>query len=113
MKKAAKPLAIAVVALGLTYSGAVFPKQMGVTDIALCTAAAMKSGQGIDLYRKWSTALKRRYQAMHPSYTSEQLDGYTAERTIDKRRELERRGIHTTPAFLKFFKDNCEPFSPF
>lgn len=102
-----------VATIVLTLAPTAWSKQMDVTDLALCTAAAMKSGQGINTYQKWSAALEKRYKVIFPNLTAKQLDSYTAERTVDKRRELERRGIHTTPAFLKFFKDNCEPFSPF
>lgn len=107
-----KQMKLLLAAIALSLAPMAWSKQMEVSDLALCTAAAMKSGQGIETYRKWSGALLKRYQVIYPNYTPKQLDSYAAERTLDKRRELERRGIHTGPAFLKFFKDNCEPFAP-
>jgi hypothetical protein len=110
------PMKLILVVAALLPVSAVWSKQdpkMDVTDIALCTAAAMKSGQGIEVYRRWSSALLKRYQVIYPNYSTQQLDAYTAERTLDKRKELERRGIHTRPAFQKFLKENCEPFAPF
>lgn len=80
---------------------------LGTVELATCTAAVMKSGMGIDAYEKWSNALHRRYQRMHPSKSTKEIDKYTAERIVDKRAELQRKGISTTVAFKRFYEMNC------
>lgn len=82
------------------------------TDLAVCTAAAMKSGQGFNLYNRWVTALDARYKVIFPQLTSKERDSYTSERVIDKRKLLNRQGIFTPPAFRKFYTDNCHPYLP-
>jgi hypothetical protein len=85
---------------------------LGTVDLALCTAAAMKSGQGIPLYTRWSSALDARYKIIYPALSDAQRDAYTSERIIDKRKNLERRGIATAPAYLRFYGSNCESYQP-
>ena len=86
--------------------------ELGTTEVALCTAAVMKAGMGIDAYRPWAKALDARYRQMYPKKSVKEADSYTSERILDKRRELERRGLATTAAFKKFYKDNCESSHP-
>lgn len=86
--------------------------ELGTTDVALCTAAAMKSGQGIELYKVWSTALYSRYKLIYPKLSDADRDAYTSERIIDKRKSLQTRGIETAPAFKKFYDDNCRAYLP-
>lgn len=86
--------------------------ELGTTDMALCTAAVMKAGMGIDAYRPWANALDARYRQMYPKKSANEVDSYTSERIVDKRRELERRGLGTSAAFKKFYKDNCESSHP-
>ncbi|MBA1250293.1 MULTISPECIES: hypothetical protein [Pseudomonas] len=85
---------------------------LGTTDLAMCTAAAMKSGQGIELYKVWSSALDSRYKVIYPTLSDADRDAYTSERIIDKRKSLQTQGIGTTPAFKKFYDDNCKAYLP-
>jgi hypothetical protein len=84
------------------------PKSMDVVEMAKCTAAAMKAGQGIELFNPWAEALTLRYKAIYPNKNSDELDRYTTERIIDKRRYLESIGISTSVGFYKFYKQNCQ-----
>lgn len=85
---------------------------LGTTDLATCTAAAMKSGQGIELYQVWSSALDSRYKVIYPNLSDTDRDAYTSERILDKRRNLQTRGIGTAPAFRKFYDENCKAYLP-
>lgn len=85
---------------------------LSITDFAICTAAAMKSGKGIAFYEKWSAPLTKRYAIIFPKKTPEQIDTYTTERINDKRRGLERKGVMTTQAFFKFYESNCKGYEP-
>lgn len=84
------------------------PKSMDVVEMAKCTAAAMKAGQGIELFNPWAEALTLKYGLIYPNKNSDELDRYTTERIIDKRRYLESIGISTPVGFYKFYKQNCE-----
>ena len=84
------------------------PKSMDVVEMAKCTAAAMKAGQGIELFTPWAEALTAKYGLIYPNKNSDELDRYTTERIIDKRRYLESTGISTPIGFYKFYKQNCE-----
>jgi len=84
------------------------PKNLDVVEIAKCTAAAMKAGQGIELYRPWADELTRRYSKIYPEKSKSEIDNYTTERILDKRRYLESLGISTPVGFYKFYKQNCE-----
>lgn len=84
------------------------PSSMDVVDIAVCTAAAMKAGQGIELFRPWADTLTARYKKIYPNKSPEELDSYVTERMSDKRKYLESTGISTSAGFYKFYKQNCE-----
>lgn len=86
--------------------------QLDTPDLALCAAAAMKAGIGFGAYQPWAKALEKRYQTLYPKKTAQEIDAYTAERIIDKRKNLERQGLGTTPAFKKFYQDNCVNYHP-
>lgn len=85
---------------------------LNITDFLICTSAAMKSGQGIDVFKKWSKPLQARYAVIYPNKSSKEIDSYSAERIVDKRKELNRMGIFTTPEFLRFYNQNCAPYAP-
>lgn len=112
MRKATALLLFSLVAPVASAKGFDDKSSLGTTDLALCTAAAMKSGQGFDLYNDWAKALDARYRRMYPQKSVAEVDAYTAERVVDKRKNLERRGIGTTPAYRKFYDENCAPFKP-
>jgi len=85
---------------------------LGTVDLAVCTAAVMKSGQGIALYKTWSGALDERYKVIYPKLSDKERDAYTSERIIDKRRALEAKGIVTVPAYKRFYVENCNDARP-
>ena len=99
----------------LAAGSEVFAKQpttsLDVTDTAVCTAAAMKS-QRFNVYDIWAKELHNRYALIYPKKSQKELDGYTTERIIDKKRALERKGYTTKPAFLEFYNQNCRKFEP-
>ena len=84
---------------------------LDVTDTALCTAAAMKS-QRFNIYDLWAKELHNRYALIFSKKSQKELDEYTTERIIDKKRALERKGYATKPAFLKFYNQNCKGYEP-
>lgn len=102
----------------VVFSGSLYAKgfsdksPLSTPDVALCAAAAMKSGQGFALYKKWVDALEARYKTIYPNLTAKESDAYTAERVLDKKRVLERKGIETAAAFKKFYLDNCSSAAP-
>lgn len=85
---------------------------LSTTDLATCAAAAMKSDQGIDLYKRWADALDARYRKIHPRLSATEREHYTAERIVDKREALNRDGIKTVPAFRRFYDVNCSHAVP-
>lgn len=72
----------------------------------------MKSGQGIELYMIWVNALETRYKRIYPNKSQKEVENYTLERVLDKRKKLNSDGISTTPAFKKFYTQNCSEYSP-
>jgi hypothetical protein len=96
----------------LAFSNWADKSKLGTVDMVVCTAAVMKSGMGIDAYRKWTSALEGRYKKMYPTKTHKDIDLYVSERIIDKRASLQRQGIQTTPAFKQFYDTNCKAFHP-
>lgn len=85
------------------------PESMDVVEMAKCTAAAMKAGQGIELFNPWAEALTAKYALIYPNKNPDELDRYTTERIIDKRRYLESIGMSTPVDFYNFYKQNCKP----
>lgn len=107
-----KILIILLVGLTTFANAKVVPKTtLDVVDTAVCTAAAMKS-QRYNVYEVWVTELKNRYTLIFPNKSKNELDEYTSERVLDKRRWLERKGYSTKPAFLKFYDMNCKDYIP-
>lgn len=112
IKHSAFNLLLALVATTAFAAGFNDKSTLGTTDLALCTAAVMKSGQGFDLYKTWVGALDARYKVMYPHKSDKERDAYTAERVLDKRQELTRKGIATVPAYKSFYDTNCKPYTP-
>ena len=81
-------------------------------EVALCTAAIMKAGMGIEPYRKWAAALNKRYSQIYEAKSATEIDKYTSERIVDKRAELQRKGVITTAAFRSFYETNCKNHHP-
>ncbi|MCH7381181.1 hypothetical protein [Acinetobacter higginsii] len=106
--------ALIILMVGFTSfaNAKIVPKTtLDVVDTAVCTAAAMKS-QRFKVYDIWATELKNRYALIFPNKSKSELDEYTSERILDKKRGLERKGYSTKPAFLKFYNTNCKDFEP-
>ena len=109
-----KLIAFIILFLGLNVfaNAKTAPKtSLDVVDTAVCTAAAMKS-QRYKVYEVWVMELKNRYSLIFPNKSKSELDDYTLERVLDKRRWLERKGYSTKPAFLKFYNMNCKDYVP-
>lgn len=85
---------------------------LDITEFAVCTAAAMKNGKGLNFYMNWANALHKRYGVIFPTYSEAKLSQYTSERVLDKARYLNRNGIETRPAFAKFYDNNCAGNEP-
>lgn len=84
--------------------------QIDITDLATCTAAAMKSGQGIILFNKWSNALQAKYQLIYPQKSHQEIDSYSAGRIMDKKRRLQEKGLDSTSAFKNYYDVNCKSY---
>ncbi|WP_336916594.1 hypothetical protein [Acinetobacter modestus] len=107
-----KIVIILLVCLTTLANAKIVPKTtLDVVDTAVCTAAAMKS-QRYNVYDVWVTELKNRYTLIFPNKSKNELDEYTSERVLDKKRWLERKGYSTKPAFLKFYDMNCKDYVP-
>lgn len=105
-------LIIFIICINSFANAKTVPKtSLDVVDTAVCTAAAMKS-QRYKVYDIWVTELKNRYAMIFPNKTNKELDDYTTERVLDKKRWLERKGYSTKPAFLKFYDMNCKDYIP-
>lgn len=85
---------------------------LDITEFSVCTAAAMKSGKGLDFYMKWANALHKRYGVIFPTYSETKLSQYTSERVLDKVKGLNRNGYETRQAFLGFYEKNCAGSEP-
>jgi len=59
------------------------------------------------LWKKWVAESERRYKEIYPDKSSAELESYTLERALDKRRELEQRGINSPRAFTQYYNSNC------
>lgn len=79
---------------------------LSTPDMAKCAAAALKTDQ--DLWGKWYEVLKARYAIIYKEKSPKEIENYTIERVIDKRRDLNRDGIDSKRAYLDYFKINCE-----
>lgn len=112
LKQSITAFALAVATATASAAGFQDRSTLDTPDLALCTAAAMKSGQGFDLYNSWVQPLNARYKVIYPNLSEKERDAYTAERVLDKRAALNRKGIATTPAFKTFYDTNCKPYTP-
>lgn len=83
-------------------------KNMGSPEMALCTAAALKAGHGSEIYSMWVDALTKRYMLTYPNKTADEIERYVDERVIDKKHNLESKGIDSPQAFYNYYQMNCE-----
>lgn len=84
---------------------------LDITDFLICTAATLKTGP-VEKYVKWADALNARYSLIYPDKTLQQIQSYTTERVLDKRRYLQGKGIISKPANEDFYKKNCAASEP-
>lgn len=85
--------------------------KLDTVEIANCAAAAMKS-QKIEVFTKWFDLLKDRYSVIYTDKNLEQVEAYTTERILDKKRSLQGKGYDSKPAFNKYYEINCLEFQP-
>ena len=78
---------------------------MGTPEVAKCSAAALK----IDMktWKQWYVALEKRYSIIYSDKSKEELEAYTTERVMDKKKALNRNGIDSKRAFKNYFDINC------
>ncbi|MEX7641370.1 hypothetical protein [Stenotrophomonas maltophilia] len=77
-----------------------------ITTVVTCTGATLKMGD-MKQWKKWVGESQRRFAEIYPDKTAGEIEAYTLERALDKRRELERVGIGTPRAFTDYFNKNC------
>lgn len=82
--------------------------KMDIVNLAKCTAASMKIGQGIGVYKVWTEELTRRYGKIYPNKSTKELDEYVGERITDKLRSLNESGFDSQQAFSKYYDMNCK-----
>lgn len=78
---------------------------MSTPDMAKCSAAALKIDK--ELWGQWYSTLKARYELIYKDKSPEQIQAYTFERVLDKRRGLNRLGFDSKRAFKNYFNKNC------
>lgn len=101
---------LAVLAAGLLLSPvcvAAVPNKIEVTEMANCTAAAMKSGDRA-LWNEWLSALKKRYASIYPTKSAAEIEEYTLSRVQDKRKRLQGMGFDSTTAYRGYMDKNCK-----
>lgn len=78
---------------------------MGTPEMAKCSAAALK----VDMktWKKWYAALEKRYSLIYSDKSKKELESYTIERAMDKKKALNRDGIDSKRAFKNYFDKNC------
>jgi len=86
-----------------------FVKSKDSPEIAMCTAASLQMQTSITLYSTWFDILKQRYTVIYPQKTAKQVEAYTIERVLDKKRRLKDMGYDSKSAALKYFQVNCTP----
>lgn len=84
-------------------------KDMDIVEVVKCTAAVMKSGQGIGIYKVWVGELTKRYSLIYPDKSPDYIDSYISERVSDKLEYLKSKGLDSTLSFKKYYQQNCEP----
>ena len=82
--------------------------KMDIVDLATCTAASMKIGQGIGVYKVWTEELTNRYRKTYPSKSESEISNYVSERIDDKLRYLKSKGLDSQISFTKFYDLNCK-----
>ncbi|ENU80008.1 hypothetical protein F975_01760 [Acinetobacter sp. ANC 3789] len=82
--------------------------KMDIVNLAKCTAASMKIGQGIGIYKVWTEELTNRYRKIYPDKSVSELDSYVGERITDKLRSLRESGFDSQQAFSKYYDMNCK-----
>lgn len=97
----------------IIFSSPIFAKgfndgsKMGTPEMAKCAAAALKIE--LELWKKWQSAVQDRYSIIYKeSKSPEEIEAYTYERIMDKKRALQRQGYDSKKAFQKYFSLNCE-----
>ncbi|MPW44795.1 hypothetical protein [Acinetobacter guerrae] len=78
-----------------------------IVEVARCTAASMRMGQGIGIYKVWTEELKSRYGKIYPQKGDAELEAYTGERITDKLEDLRNMGLDSTQSFYDYYKTNC------
>lgn len=81
---------------------------MDIIDLAKCTAASMKIGQGIGVYKVWTQELERRYAKIYKDKSSKEIESYAGERISDKLKSLKDSGLETQQSFLNYYNTNCK-----
>ncbi|TVT78615.1 hypothetical protein [Acinetobacter colistiniresistens] len=81
---------------------------MDIVELAICTAASMKIGEGIGVYRAWTEELTRRYKKTYPTKSQADVENYVSERIDDKLRYLKGKGLDTKQSFSKYYRENCK-----
>lgn len=77
-----------------------------ITAVVTCTGATLKMGD-VKLWKKWVEESQRRFATIYPEKSAQEIEAYTLERALDKRRALERTGVGTQRAFTEYFNKNC------
>ena len=80
-------------------------------ETANCAAAAMKS-QEVEVFSKWFDVLEQKYTLIYPDKNKDEVEAYTTERVLDKRRSLQSKGYDSKPAFNKYYQMNCVDYEP-
>ncbi|WP_223572146.1 hypothetical protein [Xanthomonas citri] len=103
-----KPIAVLLAGLIMAPAcAAAIPEKMDITEMANCTAAAMKSGDRA-LWNEWLAGLKKRYAVIYPAKSAAEIEQYTIGRVQDKRRRLQGMGIDSTSANRDYLAKNCK-----
>ncbi|HGH3636101.1 TPA: hypothetical protein ACJK7C_002806 [Acinetobacter baumannii] len=80
-------------------------------EMANCAAAALKS-QEVEVFSKWFNALEQKYTVIYPDKSKKEIEAYTDERIMDKKKRLQNNGYDSKPAFNKYYQLNCAEFEP-
>lgn len=78
---------------------------IGTPEMAKCSAAALKID--IKIWEQWYTALEKRYAIIYKNKSKKELQSYTIERVMDKKRSLNSLGIDSKRAYKNYFELNC------
>ncbi|EMF5518820.1 hypothetical protein QFX42_003268 [Acinetobacter baumannii] len=80
-------------------------------EMANCAAAALKS-QEVEVFSKWFNALEQKYTVIYPDKSKKEIEAYTDERIMDKKKRLQNNGYDSKPAFNKYYQMNCAESEP-